>query len=180
MGTTFAAQIRFVPRPVTVRIARIVDSIPGAGSGLAIATTPEELRAADVDLPANELWLRSEHPTGTAERLRAHATQPVQILTAAQVSAVPVTSVVTRVLTAGALLAALLGVIGFIAATSAMNRTRRGEERVLLALGLAPLRRRALRTGEGAGLAVYAVLAGGAVGAGIATAVLPIMLGAGA
>ncbi|GAA2848874.1 hypothetical protein [Microbacterium arabinogalactanolyticum] len=180
VGTAFAAQIRFVPRPVTVRIARIVDIIPGAGSGLAIATTPEELRAADVDLPANELWLRSEHPTSTAEQLRAHATQPVQILTAAQVSAVPVTSVATRVLTAGALLAALLGVIGFIAATSAMNRTRRGEERVLLALGLAPPRRRALRTGEGAGLAVYAVVAGGAVGAGIAAAVLPITLGAGA
>ncbi|MGN7976139.1 hypothetical protein ACTJJ4_01040 [Microbacterium sp. 22195] len=179
VGSAFTVQIRFVPRPVTVRIARIVDSIPGAGSGLAIATDPAELRAADVDLPANELWLRSEHPVRTAERLRAHATQPVHILTAAQVSVVPLTSVATRVLTAGALLAALLGVIGFIAATSAMNRTRRGEERMLLALGLAPHRRRALRAGEGAGLAAYAVLAGAAVGAGIAAAVLPIMLAAG-
>lgn len=179
-GTVFTARIRSVARPVPFEIVRVVDALPGVGDGWGVAVDPEELADAGVDLAANELRVRSAAPNATAEQLRAEATQPVRILTAAQVSAAPVTSIVPTLLAGGALVAAVLGLIGFAAASSATNRVRRGESHVLRALGLRPSRQRALRAGETASVALYALIAGSAAGAVVAAAVLPIVLGVGA
>lgn len=176
-GTVFTAGIRFVSRPVTFEVARIVDALPGVGSGWGVAVDAEQLRAAGIDLAANELWLDSDTPAATASRLRAHATHPVRILTAAQVSTAPVTSTAPAMLAAGALVSAVLGIIGFIAASSATTRIRRGEAATLRALGLRAPRQRALRIGETTGVAVYALLIGAVLGAGVAMAVLPVVLG---
>lgn len=180
VGTVFTAQIRFVLHPVAVRVSTIVDTLPGVGDGWAVAVGSEELSIVEVQLTANELWLDSRDPAATAGQLRAQVTHPARILTAAQVSAAPVTSVAPAVLTAGALLAAVLGAIGFLAASMTASVARRDEQRVLLALGLRHSRERALRTGETVAVGVYAVLAGAALGAVVASSVLPIVLGAGA
>ncbi|MFE6994522.1 hypothetical protein ACFVAE_01040 [Microbacterium sp. NPDC057659] len=179
IGTVFTAQVRFAAQPVSIRVTTIVDSLPGLGTDWGVATEPAMLTAAGVELAPDELWLNSDDPATTAERLRAHATHPVRILTAAQVSSAPVTAVAPAVLTAGALIAAVLGVFGFVAASSAMSRSRRDEPMVLRALGLRRSKQRALRAGETTGVAVYAVIAGAAMGAAVAVTVLPVILGAG-
>jgi hypothetical protein len=179
-GTVFTAQIRFVIHPVSIRVSRIVDTLPGVGDGWAVAAGSRELSVVEVQLTANELWLDSRDPAATARQLRAQVTHPVRILTAAQVSAAPVTSVAPAVLTAGALLAAVLGAVGFLAASMTASGARRDERRVLLALGLRGSRERALRTGETVAVGGYAVLAGAAMGVVVATSVLPLVLGAGA
>ncbi len=176
-GTVFTARIRSVARPVSFEVVRIVDAIPGIGGGLGIAADPQELQAASANRDANELWLRSSTPQDTATRLRSHATDPVRILTAAQVSNAPVTSATPALLTAGALVSAVLGVVGFLAASSATARVRRGETFVLRALGLSSSAQRALRAGETLSVAAYAVVAGAGLGAIVAAAVLPIVLG---
>ncbi|MDP3951414.1 FtsX-like permease family protein [Microbacterium sp.] len=176
-GAVFTARIRSVARPVSFEVARIVDALPGVGDGFGVAADPEELHSAGIDLAVNELWLRSDTPGETAAQLRAHATHPVRILTAAQVNAEPVMSVAPALLATGALLAASLGVIGFLAAILAMTRARRGESFVLHALGLRPSHQRALRIGETAVVAAYAVIIGSGLGTGVAGAVLPIVLG---
>lgn len=178
-GTVFTARIRSVARPVSIEIGRIVDALPGVGSGFGIAADPQELDAAGADLRPNELWLRSSTPVDTAAQLRTEATYPARILTAAQVSAAPVVSIAPALLTAGALACAALGMIGFLAAMSATARARRGESLVLRALGLRPARQRALRIGETLGVAFYAVLIGTVLGFVVAAAVLPVVLGAG-
>lgn len=178
-GTVFTARIRSINQPVSIEVAGVVDALPGVGTGLGVVTDPAALESLGLDRPANELWLRSDDPEHTAEQLRAQAVNPVRILTAAQVSTAPVTSVVPTMLTAGALIAALLGAIGFIAATSAAARSRRDEVVVLRALGLAPPAQRATRIGEIAGIALYAAVAGAALGAAVSASVLPIMLGVG-
>ncbi|QMU98017.1 hypothetical protein FVO59_13020 [Microbacterium esteraromaticum] len=179
-GTVFTARIRSINQPVSIEVTDIVPALPGIGEGLGAATDPAALEQRDLDRPANELWLTSDDPQDTAERLRARAVQPVRILTAAQVSAAPVTSVAPAMLTAGAVVAAVLGVIGFAAATTASSRARLDETQVLRALGLAAAAQRAMRLGESAGVALYAVVAGAALGAVVAAAVLPIVLGVGA
>ncbi|MGF2947801.1 hypothetical protein [Microbacterium alcoholitolerans] len=178
-GTVFTARVRSVARPVSFEVLRVVDALPGVGDALGVAADPAALQDAGVDTPANELWVRTRTPDATAAQLRAAATHPVRILTAAQVSAAPVTSIAPTLLVVGALMAAALGVIGFLAAFSATARARRDEPLVLRALGLRAAHQRASRIGESAGLAGYAVLAGAAVGIGVAAAVLPIVLGAG-
>ncbi|MGV2983525.1 FtsX-like permease family protein [Microbacterium sp. AGC85] len=178
-GTVFTARIRSVARPVSIEIGRIVDALPGVGSGFGIAADPEELHAAGADLRPNELWLRSSTPVDTAAHMLTQATHPARILTAAQVSAAPVVSIAPALLAAGALVSAVLGVIGFLAAMSATARARRGESLVLRALGLRPARQRALRIGETLGVAFYAVLIGTVLGIAVAAAVLPVVLGAG-
>lgn len=178
-GTVFTARIRSVARPVSIEIGRIVDALPGVGSGFGIAADPQELHAAGADLRPNELWLRSNTPVDTAAQLRTAATHPARILTAAQVSAAPVVSIAPALLTAGALACAALGMIGFLAAMSATARARRGESLVLRALGLRPARQRALRIGETLGVAFYAVIIGTVLGFVVAAAVLPVVLGAG-
>lgn len=175
-GTVFTARIQAVARPVSFEVTRVLDDLPGVGDGWGVAVSPQELRAAGVDLPPDELWLRSAAPEKLAGQVRAQATHPVRILTAAQVSAAPVTSVAPALLAVGSLVAAVLGVIGFLAASSVSARARRDESFVLRALGLRPSRRRALRLGETAGVAVYAVFVGAALGAAVAAAVLPIVL----
>ncbi|MFE6733342.1 hypothetical protein [Microbacterium sp. NPDC057650] len=179
VGTVFTAQVRFAAQPVSIKVAGIVDSLPGVGTDWGVATDPAELVAAGVELAPDELWLRSDDPAETADQLRVQATHPVRILTAAQVSATPATAVAPAVLAAGALIAAVLGVFGFVAASSAMSGSRREEPMVLRALGLPRSRQRALRAGETIGVAVYAVLAGAALGAVVAVTVLPVILGAG-
>ncbi|WP_404475680.1 hypothetical protein [Microbacterium aerolatum] len=179
-GAVFTARVRSVARPVPIEVAGIVDALPGVGERFGVAADPDQLRAAGAELPANELWIGSETPEETAAQVRAQATDPVRILTADQVSAAPVVSVAPALLTAGALVAALLGVIGFLAASSAASRARRDETLVLRALGLGLSRQRALRAGEIAGVAVYALLVGSVLGACVAAAVLPIVLGLGA
>ena len=74
----------------------------------------------------------------------------------------------------------LLPVAAYLAATSAANRSRRGEAFVLRALGLRPAHRRTLRAGETVAVAGYAVIAGGAVGVIVAALVLPLFLAVGA
>lgn len=179
VGTVFTAQVRFAAQQVSIQVAGIVDSLPGVGTGWGVATDPAKLAAAGVELAPDELWLRSDDPTEAADQLRVQATHPVRILTAAQVSATPVTAVAPAVLTAGALIAAVLGVFGFVAASSAMSRSRREEPMVLRALGLRRSRQRALRAGETVGVAVYAVVAGAALGTAVAIIVLPVILGGG-
>ncbi|MDR2996949.1 MAG: hypothetical protein LBU78_02395 [Microbacterium sp.] len=179
VGTVFTAQVRFAAQPVSIQVAGIVDSLPGLGTDWGVATDPAKLVAAGVELAPDELWLGSDDPANTAERLREQATHPVRILTAAQVSAAPVTAVAPAVLTAGALIAAVLGVFGFVAASTAMSRSRREEPMVLRALGLRRSKQRALRAGETTGVAVYAVLAGAALGTAVAVTVLPTVLGGG-
>ncbi|UNK72222.1 hypothetical protein [Microbacterium sp. H1-D42] len=178
-GTVFSTSVRSVAAPVAFEVAGIVGTLPGVGDGFGVATSPEALHAAGVDLAANELWLRTSTPEATAAQLRADATHPVSILTAAQVSAAPVTSTAPVLLSAGALVAAALGVIGFFAALSAAARARRNEPLVLRALGMRPSRQRTLRAGETVGVAIYAVLAGAALGVAVALAVLPIILAVG-
>ena len=178
-GTVFTARIRSINQPVSIEVAGVVDALPGVGTGLGIAIDPAALEKRGLARPANELWLTSDHPQRTAERLRAQAVHPLRILTAAQVSAAPVTSVAPTMLTAGALVAALLGAIGFIAVSSATARSRRDERLVLRALGLASRARRVMSVGESAGIALYAIIAGAALGAAVAAAVLPIVLGVG-
>lgn len=179
-GTVFTARVRSVARPVSIEVAGIVEALPGVGDRFGVAADPDRLRAAGAELSANELWIGSETPEKTAAQLRAQATEPVSILTADQVSAAPVVSVAPALLTAGALVAAVLGVIGFLAASSAASRARRDETLVLRALGLGLSRQRALRAGEIASIAVYALLVGSVLGACVAAAVLPIVLGLGA
>lgn len=180
VGTVFTAQIRYVTHPVSIQVSKVVDTLPGVGDGWAVAAGAGELSIVEVQLTANELWLDSRDPAATARQLRAQATHPVRILTAAQVSAAPVTSVAPAVLTAGALLAAVLGAIGFLAASTTAAGARRDEARVLQSLGLHRSRERALRTGEAVAVGVYAVLAGAVLGAAVALSVLPIVLGGGA
>lgn len=177
VGTVLTARIRFVSRPVSFEVTGVVGTLPGVGDGWGVAVSPQALRAAGVELAPDELWLRSGTPTTTAERLRENTTHPVRILTAGQVSAAPVTSVAPTLLSAGAIVAALLGVIGFLAASSAMMRARRGEAPALRALGLRSSRQRMLRAAETAAVAVYAAIAGFAVGAAVAAVILPVVLG---
>lgn len=177
VGTVFTARIRSVARPVPFEVRGIVDALPGIGTGLGVAADPEGLEAAGVSVAPGELWIRTEAPEEVAERLRAEATHPARILTVPQVSAAPVTSVVPAMLTLGALGAAVLGVFGFLAASSAGARARRDEAIVLRALGLRNARRRLLRLGEVTGVAVYAVGFGAAVGVAVAAVVLPLVLG---
>ncbi|MEV7631027.1 hypothetical protein AB0N64_01320 [Microbacterium sp. NPDC089318] len=176
-GTVFTARIRSINQPISIEVAGVVDSLPGVGTGFGVATDPAALDKRGLDRPANELWLTSDDPQQSAERLRAQAVHPVRILTAAQVSAAPITSVAPAMLSAGALVAALLGAIGFIAASSATARSRRDEQLVMRALGLAPRAQRLMRTGESVGIALYAIVAGAALGAAVAAAALPIVLG---
>lgn len=176
-GTVFNARIRSVVRPVSIEVARIVDALPGAGDGLGVAVDPAELEEAGADLSANELWLSSDSPGETAAQLREHATHPVRILTAAQVSAAPVVAVAPTLLTAGAVVTVVLGVIGFIAASSATSGARREEPFILRALGLRSSPQRALRIGETAGVAIYAVIVGCTLGALVVGAILPVILG---
>ena len=178
-GTVFTARIRSINQPVSIEVAGVVDALPGVGSGLGVVTAPAALDELGLNRPANELWLRSDDPQRTAEQARAHAVHPMRILTAGQVSAAPVTSVAPTMLTAGALVAALLGGIGFVAAVSAAARARRDEVLVLRALGLEPAAQRAMRIGESAAIALYAVVAGASLGAAVAASVLPIVLGVG-
>ncbi|MDT0157428.1 hypothetical protein Q9R19_07315 [Microbacterium sp. ARD32] len=177
VGTVFTGKVRFAAEPVQFRVVRIVESLPSVGDGIGAAVEMAQLQAAGALVPPDELWVDSDHPAATARQLRTHATNPVRILTAAQVSAAPVTSVAPTALTAGALAAAVLGAVGFLAACSALIRARRGERDVLRSLGLSPRRRALLQTGEIAGLAVYAVAAGAALGVAVAAVTLPLVLG---
>lgn len=177
-GAVFTARLRSVAHPVSIEVAAVVESIAGLGAGPGLAVSADALQATGAELPANELWVRSDAPAQAATQLRANATHPVRILTADQVSAEPVTSVAPVVLAAGSAVAAVLGAIGFFAAASATVRARREEPFVLRALGLGPSRLRALRLSERAWLAVYAVLSGAILGAIIAATVLPIVLAA--
>lgn len=177
-GTAFTARIRSVVRPLTFEVAQIVDALPGVGDELGIATDPQSLREAGADLVPNELWIRTDDPDTAASWVRGAATVPVRILTAAQVSAAPVTSSAPALLAVGALIATGLGGIGFFAGISASGRVRRGEAAVLRALGVRGSTRRAMRLGETAGIAVYAVALGAAVGAAVAAPVLAMLLGA--
>ncbi|MGB3731267.1 FtsX-like permease family protein [Microbacterium sp.] len=179
-GTVFTGEVRFSAQAVRFRVARIVDSLPTVGTGWGVAVAAEQLSLTGADIAPDELWVDSNEPADTVRRLRAATAHPARLLTAAQVSATPVTSVAPTVLSAGALAAAALGVLGFLAAASAMGGERRGEPVVLRALGLSRRRQRAMRTGETAGVAIYAVLVGGALGAVVAWLVLPVVLGAGA
>lgn len=177
-GAVFTARLRSVAHPVSIEVAAVVESIAGLGAGPGLAVSADALQATGAELPANELWVRSDAPAQAATQLRANATHPVRILTADQVSAEPVTSVAPVVLAAGSAVAAVLGTIGFFAAASATVRARREEPFVLRALGLGPSRLRALRLSERAWLAVYAVLSGAILGAIVAATVLPIVLAA--
>ncbi|WP_417556560.1 FtsX-like permease family protein [Microbacterium sp.] len=179
-GTVLTGQVRFTAQPVRFRAARIVDSLPTVGTGWGVAVDAEQLSLIGADITPNELWVDSSEQADTVRRLRAATTHPARILTAAQVSAAPVTSVAPSVLSAGAMAAAALGVLGFLAAASAMGGERRDEPVVLRALGLSRRRQRAMRTGEAAGVAIYAALVGGALGAVVAWLVLPVVLGVGA
>jgi hypothetical protein len=179
-GTVFTGEVRFTAQPVRLRVARIVDSLPSVGTGWGVAVDAEQLSITGADIAPDELWVDSSEPGDTVRRLRAATTYPVRILTTAQVSAAPVTSVAPTVLSTGALAAAVLGVLGFIAAASAMGGERRDEPVVLRALGLSRRRQRAMRTAETAGVAIYAVLVGGGLGAVVAWLVLPVVLGGGA
>lgn len=176
-GTRFTARIRSVARPATFEVACVVEALPGVGAGLGVATDPLALSDAGAEVPANELWVRSDTPHRTAAQLRERATAPVRILTAAQVSAAPVTSTAPTLLMAGALVTAVLGLIGFFAAASAAARARRSEQIVLRALGLPTRRQRALRIGELVGVAAYSVITGAVLGAAVAALVLPTVLG---
>ncbi|MEJ1086886.1 FtsX-like permease family protein [Microbacterium sp. Mu-80] len=178
-GTTFTARIRSVARPATFEVACVVEGLPGVGAGLGVATDPTALSDAGAEVPPNELWLRSDTPHQTAAQLREQATDPVRILTASQVSAAPVASAAPMLLTAGALVTAALGLIGFFAASSAAARARRGEQIVLRALGLPTGRQRALRIGEHVAVAAYSVIVGAVLGAAVAELVLPTVLGMG-
>lgn len=180
IGTVFTAQVRFAVAPVRFRVARIVDAVPTVGDGLGVAVDVAQLSAAGAAVAPDELWMRSTAPADTANRLRAATSQPVSIFTAAQVSAAPVTSVAPAMLTAGALAAGVLGAVGFVAAALAASGERREEPLVLRALGLAPRRRRAMRWGELGGIALYAVLAGAALGMLVAAVALPTVLRIGA
>lgn len=178
-GAVFSARIQTVARPVTFEVTRIVDTIAGIGAGRGVAVSDAALEAAGVDRPANELWVTSDSPVETATQLRAEAGDEARVLTAAQVSAAPVTSVAPALLTVGALVSVVLGVIGFFATNSSANRARRDEPFVLRALGLRPLQQRALRIGETVGIATYAAVGGAALGTIVAVVVLPVVLGAG-
>lgn len=177
-GSAFTARLRSVAHPVSIEVAGVVESIAGLGAGPGLAVSADALEATGAKLAANELWVRSDAPARVATQLRANATHPVRILTAAQVSAEPVTSVAPVILTAGSAVAAVLGTIGFFAAASATVRARREAPFVLRALGLARPRLRALRLSERAWLASYAVLTGAILGAIIAATVLPTVLAA--
>lgn len=176
-GTVFAVQIRSIAGTVPIEVTRIVDAMPGIGDGWGAAASDEQFARLDADLPVNELWIDSRDPETTATQLRELAPPPARVLTAAQVSAAPVTSVAPTVLMAGSLVAAVLSVIGFLAASAATARARRGESLVLRAFGLHSARRRAMRIGETAGVAVYAVLVGAGLGTIVAVVALPVVLG---
>jgi len=178
-GTVFSTRIRSVADPVNIEVTNVVDTMLGAGDGWVIATSADALHGTGAKLPDNELWVRSTTPAATAVQLRAQATHPVSILTAAQVSAAPVTSVAPALLMTGALVAAALGAIGFVAASSAATRGRHGESLLLRALGLRPGQQRALRLGEHLGVAAYALIVGGVLGAVVAIVMLPVILGMG-
>ena len=104
----------------------------------------------------------------------------MRILTAAAVSTAPITGTATILLTIGSAAAALLGLLGFLAAVAA-DRTRRNEERTALrALGLSAGRQRSARLGEVTGIAVFGLLGGAAAGFAVVGLVLPVMWGSAA
>lgn len=183
-GTGFTATVQPDGARLTVRIVAILADIPGIGSAPGVlADRAGVMSAMEADtqaaVSADELWIATTDPAAVAATIRSRATDPVRILTPAAVSDAPITGTTSILLAVGAVAAALLGVLGFLAAT-ASDRARGADERtVLRSLGLRPSRQSAGRAGEIVGIAFVAILGGVAAGLVVTAVVLPVMWGSG-
>ncbi|MDQ4212584.1 hypothetical protein [Microbacterium capsulatum] len=185
VGTRFTATLQPDGAALVSTVVAILPDIPGIGAVPGILADLAATRVAlgdhaAGDGPANELWVSTDDPAAVAAVVRSRASAPVRILTPDTVSVAPVTATSTVLLGIGSAAAALLGVLGFVAATASDRARRTEERRVLRSLGLAPARQRAARAGEVLGVAVFAVLGGAAAGAVVTAVVLPVMWGSGA
>ena len=179
-GTTFSITLRPEGTRLPAQVATIVPTIAGIGSGPGILADRTAAAARAGGLRSNELWLSTSDASAVATEVRTRASSPMRILTAAAVSTAPITGTATILLTIGSAAAALLGLLGFLAAVAA-DRTRRNEERTALrALGLSAGRQRSARLGEVTGIAVFGLLGGAAAGFAVVALVLPVMWGSGA
>ena len=178
-GTRFTITLRPEGARVPAQVAVILPTIAGIGAGPGILADRAAATAMADGLPANELWITTTDPSSVSAEIRSRASTPVQIRTRAAVSAAPVTGTSSILLATGSAAAALLGLLGFLAAIAA-DRSRRTDERTALrALGLTATRQRSARFGEVTGIAVFGVLGGAAAGFAVVAVVLPVMWGSG-
>ena len=167
--------------PIPARVAAIQPQLPGLSTSPGVLADQATFTAVAVArggsvLAANELWAHAESADDAEAALRAAATAPVQVLTAASVGTATVTDPVLRLAAVTVAVAAALAVVTFGVVVAAQVRRRRAEAVPLRSFGFTLARQRAAAVLEAAIVAVYAVLAGTAVGAVVAGLTGPFIL----
>ncbi|MEO5921282.1 MAG: FtsX-like permease family protein [Pseudolysinimonas sp.] len=177
VGVQLGMRVGGVPAQIVLRVAGVLDRLPGLAGPLGMVTDLQSLETAALAVSgsvpaANELWLTAPDPDAALTGLRESLTVRASIVTPSTVSTRPVLEPAIALFAAGAAATVVLAILGFAAVAAAIGRQRRIEFTPLRSLGLTPARVRRARAIELVASALLAIALG--VGAGILTAVLVV------
>lgn len=192
VGTSLSLAIAGTTRDVTVEVTGVAEALPGIGSGPGVALDAGSLAAVLADARSSVLIPRTVFVTASdttdtaaadtaptadaAASVRAWATHPVRLTAAADAGARPISTPTLVLFAAAAVLAALLGAVGFGVVFARAAGDRRAEALPLRSFGFDDAAQRRARTAERAGAAVFAIIAGALAGIAAALPVAPILL----
>lgn len=172
-GDTLTLRFERSPRRADVRVAGVVDAVPGTDDPLAVAVRLDALSqalfAAGLPLDADQLWATGP---GAREAVSAVPGRTTIVTGAAQAGPIPA---LTAVWWVSAIATALLAAIAVVSASLALARQRAVEAFVLRALGVTPARQARWRRAELAVVAAGAFVAGGLLGVAVAALTVPAL-----
>ncbi|MBF0688009.1 MAG: hypothetical protein IR158_09625 [Cellulomonas sp.] len=186
LGTGGTTTVRVAGADLPVTVAAVVPVVPGSGHRNALLADLDGIEAAllrgGVAAPpaVHEVWVdvaTARPDTLVAAVVDALSTPPHAVATAAPPPA-PLLRPALTLLAAAAAATALLAVGGLAVSVRAADRRRSADERVLLALGVAPARQARARSAELGATVLLAAVAGALGGAAVARLTVATLVGA--
>jgi len=178
VGTPLGIRIGGLPAQLPLRVAGVLEDLPGIAGPLGVVVDLQSLESAALSIggavpAADQLWLSARDPDAAVAGLRASLDVRAAIVTPSTVSTRPVVEPATALLATGAAATLLLAVLGFAAVAASIGRQRVVEMTPLRSLGLTAARVRRARAIELVASALLAVLLGAAGGILTAWVVVP-------
>ena len=180
VGSLLDFQLSATSRHLSTMVASVSPELPGPATGPAafadLGSVLIALLRTSSALPAtNQVWLDSPTPDATADDIRTAGPPGVSVVPVASGFAVPLLEPVDTAFHQASLASSLLAVLALVALSAALFRRRRGEARVLTAMGVGPgqqARHRSIEIGLGV---VWSLLLGVPVGLICADVTVPYL-----
>jgi hypothetical protein len=181
VGTPLGIRLAGLPAQLPLRVAGVVEDLPGIAGPLGVVVDLQSLESAALSIggavpAADQLWLSAEDPDAAVAGLRASLDMRADIITPSTVSTRPVVEPATLLFATGAAATLVLAVLGFAAVAASIGRQRVVELTPLRSLGLTAARVRRARAIELVASAVLAILVGAAGGTLTAWIVVPSLV----